>query len=904
VEELSSNDPPEVGPYRLIARIGEGGMGQVYLGRSAGGRLVAVKVMLPGHAVDPSFRERFRREVEAAKRVGGHYTALVVDADPDADAPWMATQYIAGPSLEAIVKLNGPLGPEQLGDLGAALAEGLAAIHQCGLVHRDLKPANILMASDGPRIIDFGIAQADGVTRFTQAGTVFGTPAYMSPEQVDGRDVGPQSDVFALGSILLYAATGRPPFGAAGVPAVINAILAKDPGLHPLSGPLRGIVAACLAKDPAARPTPASLVAAFAGIPGTFRVSPPGGPGLLSAPRERSRATVTPAPAPPAPVAQPAPHWFPVRDQPLKRPRPDSPQRPRLQVRPADDSWWRLAADPAGRWIAAADSDGTIAVWDPASALPVRSWPARAVVRALAAGRDDWLGTCGEHGAVRVWDVRTGTACAAIDVPGEVTALALDWPGGLLVTAGEDKVLRVWDVADPREPVLLTALPCAARPTAIAFDSDGGRIAAGCADGGLRVWEPGRAGPDLPPDTRQVQSGPVLAVAWDAAGSRWVTSGADETGPLRAVALSASGWGALIDQSPGHIHLFRLDDPARLRRVTGTSTTLAGAGFAGPGLLVTGGAEGGLHLWDASGLALRALSSRRRAITAVTATPQPACVAVCDDSCRVTVFAMAHGALTERWSRERPRPVTAAAFSRDGSRLATADDAVRIWKVSNGTEAGPLPGSGVRIRALAFDRSGEHLAAAGADGVVRVWRGSRLVHTLTGHKGWVRTVAFGPDAQLVSAGSDDTIRTWDLATGDESGYASDLGYRALVLAAHPADGSFAVGCADGTVRLCAPPRWSEAAVLDGHVQGVTSVCFDPSGSHLATSGLDGTARVWDLARRSAQLVIVPGADGWAAAVALEGGDYRGHGPAAELIWRATGLTRHQLLPLAQEDGHG
>lgn len=903
MEQLKGSDPREVGPYRLVARIDEGGMGQVYLGLSVGGRQVAVKVMLPEHAPDPEFRQRFRREVEAAMRVGGHYTALVVDADPDADAPWMATQYIEGPSLEATVRQNGPLSPGQLRDLGAALAEGLTAIHKCGLVHRDLKPSNVLMASDGPRIIDFGVAQADGVTRVTQAGTVVGTPAYMSPEQVDDGDIGPQSDVFSLGGILVYAATGQRPFGAPNLAAVIHAILTKAPHLRSLSGPLRDIIVACLAKDPAARPTPASLMTAFGAIPGTFPLPSLGAPGLPGARPERTVATVTPTPSPQRPPL-PQLYAFLARGQRLERLRPASPQRPGLQVRPTDGSWWRLAADPAGCWVAAADGDGTIAVWDPGSALPTRSWPARAQVRALAASRDDWLGNCGEDGNVQVWDVRTGTVCASIALADDVTALALDWPGGLLVTGGDDQVLRVWDVADPREPVLLTKLSCTARPTALAFDHEGGRIAAGCADGHLRVWDLTQAGLDGPTDTLQVQSGPVLAVAWDATGSRWLSLGADETGPLRAAAVSATGHGALIDHSHGRIHIFPLDEPARLRRMGGTSTTLAGAAFAGSGLLVTGGSDGRLHVWDARRHAVRSMPSPGRAITAVTATPRSALVAACDDSRRITVFDVVHGALVERWSCDCPKPAAAVVFSPDGSRLASAGDAVRVWKVSDGTEVGPLPDSAARARALAFDQAGEHLAAAGADGVIRVWRGKRLRHALTGHKGGVCAVAFGPDGQLVSAGSDYTIRTWDLATGNESGYASNLGYRARVLAAHPADGSFAIGCADGTVRLCAPPRWSDAVVLDGHVQSVMSVCFDPVGGHLATAGLDGTARVWDLARRSAQQVIVPGPDGWAAAVALEDGDFRGHGPAGEFIWRALGLTRHPLQPLSQEDVHG
>ena len=185
-------------------------MGQVYLGVSPSGRRVAVKLIHPVHAGTEHFRERFAREIEAARRVGGFHTAPVVDADPHAETPWMVTAYIDGPSLEEAVARHGPLPPGQVRALGAGLAEGLTAIHAHGLVHRDLKPGNVIMAGDGPRIIDFGIARAIGASTLTTAGSVVGTVAYMSPEQVRGDPVLPASDVFSLGSVLAFAATGRP----------------------------------------------------------------------------------------------------------------------------------------------------------------------------------------------------------------------------------------------------------------------------------------------------------------------------------------------------------------------------------------------------------------------------------------------------------------------------------------------------------------------------------------------------------------------------------------------------------------------------------------------------------------------------------------------------------------------
>jgi WD40 repeat protein/predicted Ser/Thr protein kinase len=262
-EGLRAGDPVSVGPFRLLGRLGEGGMGRVFLGTSRGGRKVAIKVVHPHYASDPEFRRRFAREVAAARQVGGFHTALVVDADPDAEPPWMATAYIPGPSLADAIAQRGPLGPTAVRELGAALAEGLATIHACGIIHRDLKPGNIILADDGPRIIDFGIAKGADSTSLTGSHGVIGTLRYMSPEQLHGLELTPQSDVFALGTILAYAATGHDPFGAPTMPAVINRILNEPPDLVRLPDSLRDVISACLAKNPADRPSTGDLLALF-----------------------------------------------------------------------------------------------------------------------------------------------------------------------------------------------------------------------------------------------------------------------------------------------------------------------------------------------------------------------------------------------------------------------------------------------------------------------------------------------------------------------------------------------------------------------------------------------------------------------------------------------------------------
>jgi serine/threonine protein kinase len=269
MDSLQSGDPVVVGGYRLIGRLGSGGMGRVFLGNSPGGRKVAVKLIHPEHANAPEFRERFTREIEAARRVGGFHTAPVVDADPSADPPWMVTAYIPGPSLQAEVDAGGPLCLPEVQALGAGLAEGLAAIHACGLVHRDMKPGNVILAEDGPRIIDFGIARAEGASAMTTTGAVLGTFSYMSPEQIKGRHAGPASDVFSLGSTLAFAATGRSPFGSEAIATAVHRIVSEPPDLTGLTaqGGFRQLVTECLAKDPAERP-PLSAILARLGAPG------------------------------------------------------------------------------------------------------------------------------------------------------------------------------------------------------------------------------------------------------------------------------------------------------------------------------------------------------------------------------------------------------------------------------------------------------------------------------------------------------------------------------------------------------------------------------------------------------------------------------------------------------------
>jgi eukaryotic-like serine/threonine-protein kinase len=261
IKDLRAGDPASVGPYRLLGRLGAGGMGEVYLAKSPGGRLVAIKLIRPELAEERGFRARFASEITAARNVSGIYTAAVVDADADAELPWMATVYVPGPSLTDAVEDNGPLPVKTVLALAAGLAEALQAIHRVGLVHRDLKPSNVLLASDGPRVIDFGISLALERSMMTATGMVMGSPGFMSPEQAMGqREVGAPTDVFSLGAVLAFAATGSSPFGIGPTPALLYRVVNEAPDLAAVPVRLSPLIGQCLAKNAADRPTPAEVL--------------------------------------------------------------------------------------------------------------------------------------------------------------------------------------------------------------------------------------------------------------------------------------------------------------------------------------------------------------------------------------------------------------------------------------------------------------------------------------------------------------------------------------------------------------------------------------------------------------------------------------------------------------------
>jgi serine/threonine protein kinase/outer membrane protein assembly factor BamB len=419
---LGADDPRVIGEFRLHFRLGQGGMGRVYLASSPGGRAVAVKVVHARLARDPAFLGRFQREVAAAQAVNGAYAAPVVAAGPHDDPPWLATAYVAGPPLHEAVTETGPLPEDAVLKLAAGLAEALRAIHDAGVVHRDLKPANVLLADDGPRVIDFGIARAGDGTVLTSAGSVLGTPAFMSPEQAQGQPAGPASDVFSLGGVVYFAATGTSPFGSGNPAVMVYRIVHTEPDLDRLPPRVRQLVAACLAKNPAMRPAPVQLARSLADLPLPGDSQPAFWPtpvARLIADHQARFASGLMAGAPPsaedvtiwaAPVATPSPPdqatpWAPA--QPPTPPRWGEPATPPMRAEPATPA---LRAEPATPPLPAAQAasagDGT--------ARPVKPQPVPGMARRRALA---FLGGMVTAGAVVAgWELSRPAPAVAANV--------------------------------------------------------------------------------------------------------------------------------------------------------------------------------------------------------------------------------------------------------------------------------------------------------------------------------------------------------------------------------------------------------------------------------------------------------------------------------------------------------
>jgi DNA-binding beta-propeller fold protein YncE len=714
MDSLQPGDPTGVGGYRLLGRLGAGGMGQVFLGESPGGRTVAVKLIHPAHAGTLHFRERFAREIQAARRVGGFHTAPVVDADPHADPPWMVTAYIEGPSLQDGVARYGPMPPDRVRVLGAGLAEGLAAIHASGLVHRDLKPANVILAADGPRIIDFGIARAvDATTGLTTTGAVVGTIAYMSPEQIRSEPVGPASDVFSLGCVLAFAATGQPPFTGDSAVAVMFRIVNQPPDLTGVTEPwLAGLIGACLAKTAADRPWVPAILAAFTGRGGVLAAgfappaapaaspgfAPPAAPAASPGFAPLGAAAASPGFAPlaggggpatqthaldrgatrplaaEAGTATGAAHARPTRRLPDRR-RPD--RRRSGRVRAA----WVAAVVAAALGVTVGLAYGVPALTGRATPgatdfrvtgqVPLRdrtlSTQAGAQFGGVSFSPDGRLLTAGSGGHAYLWNLTNGLRLATLDDPGDGAGAEAFSPDGKVLADGDSVLNRVylWDTANGLRAATLTA-PGPGGIDGVAFSPDGKLLAAGDSSKHVYVWDVG-------------------------------------TGELTLTLPNASIDGGVAFSPEGKL--------------------LAAAGVTGRG--------GPTYVWNtATGkLAATLRDPNGQGVNVVAFSPNGKVLVTGDSSGWVSEFDIAAdvvstGASTGLAGPGQHGPINAVAFSRDGKLLAAADanGHAYVWDVdANDKIVGTYAGTGSwPVWGVAFSPDGKQLAIADGDGNVYV----------------------------------------------------------------------------------------------------------------------------------------------------------------------------------------
>jgi hypothetical protein len=675
MEGLQLGDPVSVGGYRLLGRLGAGGMGQVFLGVSPSGRRVAVKLIHPVHAGTEHFRERFAREIEAARRVGGFHTAPVVDADPHADPPWMVTAYIDGPSLEEAVGRYGPLPPERVRALGAGLAEGLAAIHAHGLIHRDLKPGNVIMAGDGPRIIDFGIARSVDATGLTATGAVVGTFAYMSPEQVRGDPVRHASDVFSLGCVLAFAATGRPPFGSDTAAAVMFRVVGQPPDLAGVADEgLRALIEACLAKSPGDRPAVPAVLAALTRSPATLAPRAPRHAAPAADPSDIQTRTHAPLRAPVQ--TDPGRNGFPA---PSTVPSSATPPPGALHARPP-------RGRPRRRRAALIAAAALVAVL--AATIPV-------LLTANSPGRSA-AGNLTLH-------VRRS-------LPSGLRVIAFSPGGKLLAFAGGpfdaklDQPTYVWNIVTGKLATLTD--PAAQAPTALAFSPDGKLLADADGNGHVYLWK--------------LATGTLAATFASPKGDR----------NPDGVAFSPNGKLLAVAEDSGHTDVWDVAT-GRLIKALNSSDGSVAVAFSPGGQLLAAAGVNALFLWHvATGQQYSAIyDPGSDGISDVAFSPDTEILASADSNGRAYLWNVVTGNLVATLTApgqnsENENNVLSVAFSPDGMLVATAGPTghAYLWNVATHKLVGTFtdPASGAQVFGVAFSPDGKTLAICDLNGNVYV----------------------------------------------------------------------------------------------------------------------------------------------------------------------------------------
>jgi WD40 repeat protein len=800
-------------------------MGVVYLGRDHDtGAAAAVKLIRAEHAANPVLRARLGREVAAARRVPRFCTAPVLGADLDADQPWVATEYIDGPTLDTALLEGGRLTGTTLEVFAVGVAVALQAIHRQGVVHRDLKPSNILLSPFGPRVIDFGIAQIDDAhTQLTRTGAIVGTPAYMAPEQLRGDPITTAVDVFAWASVVAFAATGRPPFGTGDVP--LRSVLHEPPDLGELAGPLRDLVTAAFAKDPTARPSTTELVEQLSGM----------------APAVTTQVLATAAAAPAAPTGGPAP------------------QRP--PARPRRRRWTLVAA--AATVLAVAVAAGAVALvrGDDAAAQrqdEVRSRQLAAQAReadlidprsSMELALDAWAAAPTPEARSVLLGAYTHAYAGRLGTEPGGQSIAVN-PAGTMVAVGHpDGTVRLWDVAT-RQPV---GEPLTAHGDAVhrvQFSPDGALLATSSVEPGddrwpdsVRVWEvasgqlrhalPGwnqvvwlpdgssLIAPTLRPDGAGDPTW-VFAI-WDAATGQELATIPD-VGPMISVAVSPDGAWVAGGRDDGTAGVWRVDDHRSVAEVSGyADDSLVSVAFTAAGELATVGEDGVVRIWP------------------LPDADQPRLL---DD-----------GEL---------RTVGRLAASSDGFLLATgAGMPLEWWETEVGWQSGRLIGFEGTPLDVAVSADGKLVAAAGLDGVTTLWQ--RATFFLP-HPDGLYGVAYAPAGdRLATSGMDGVVRIWDTATNTVTDTITHGDETRSV--AYAPDGTLVSTSLDGTVLLHGPDGEQRAELAVGGGLEAHDAAFSADGGLLAVTAADdsGTAtryqiHVWETGQFQLRGVIDAGDD--------------------------------------------
>ncbi|QPP06204.1 protein kinase [Streptomyces bathyalis] len=681
---LGSGDPAEVGPYRLEAVLGAGGMGRVYLGRTPAGSEVAVKLVHREFAGDRAFRRRFELEVAAARRVQGLYTVPVVDADLRAEEPWLATAYVPGPSLQDAVEEEGPLQVDAALGLIARVAEALQSIHAAGVIHRDLKPSNILLTGEGPKVIDFGIARAADVTSVTGTGMRAGTPAYMAPEYIKGQELTGAVDIFALGLIAHFAVTGRLAFGGGSAHSVTYRILEQDPDLHDCPEPLRTIAARCLHKDPHQRPTPTDVIHHCRTTPTPERTVVD----VHSAPTQPAHPAVPGAPGSPDVVGAPAPP--PARQDPAQgtpRQQPGSSQpAPHAPDQFSPNPYAPVQGWAGGRvsWIVIGSVllvTALIAFFVPSHGggegsaprlKPTTTLTSSDAVDEVAFSPDGKTLAAGvQAGKVRLWDVAGRKQRATLNQRNErgeeqalgISCLAFSPDGKRLAAVAADRTMGLWDLAARRQIATFTV--STSDPVRdVAFSPNGKVVATGGEDGKVRLWD-ARSREDR--DLATLDHGqPVWDVAFSPDGRRVASAGYEPDG--RTVRTGRL-WNVADHKAGASFH-----HPESITRVA----------FSQDGqTLFTVGTEDKVRQWDAG-------SGREK---------DP----------------LVDGGFISSSDDVESSP--------DGKTLATAHFSdVRLWDQEDGTPLAVLTGFEDGDQKVAFSPGGRLVATAAGDGKIRMWK--------------------------------------------------------------------------------------------------------------------------------------------------------------------------------------